>query len=94
MVKDKLTEVKARLGITGNYQDSTLNGYIDDVKQYLLSAGVKQEVIDSDKSIGCIARGVIDLWNYGQGGTLSNYFMQRAIQLTAETVEETTASTV
>lgn len=91
MIKNKLEEVKNRLGITGDYQDSTLNGYIQDVKDYLLSAGVKQEVIESNKSIGCIARGVIDLWNYGEGGTFSDFFKQRAIQLTVETVEEETA---
>lgn len=86
MAYDHLETVKNLAGITGNYQDDTLNSYIDEVKEYLLSAGVKQEVIDSKKSSGCIARGVLDLWNYNQGGALSNYFYQRVTQLASEVV--------
>lgn len=77
-----LEKVKSALGITGTYQDNTLQLYIDEVKEYLLNAGVSQSTIDSSSSVGVIARGVSDLWNYGSGNTaLSPYFMQRAIQL-------------
>lgn len=77
-----LDNVKTALGITGTYQDDTLQGYIDEVCEYLKDAGVSESVINSDASNGIIARGVADLWNYGSGGTqLSPYFMQRAIQL-------------
>lgn len=77
-----LEQVKANLGITGTYQDTTIQGYIDEVKQYLLDGGVDESVVDSESSAGIITRGVADLWNYGSGGTsLSPYFIQRAIQL-------------
>ena len=77
-----LEKIKANLGITGTYQDTTIQGYIDEVKQFLLDGGVTKEVVESDTSIGIITRGVADLWNYGSGGTsLSPYFIQRAIQL-------------
>ena len=77
-----LEKVKIALGITGDYQNATLTIYIDEVKSYLLDAGVTQNVVDSSSSVGVIARGVSDLWNYGSGNTeLSPYFMQRAIQL-------------
>lgn len=73
-----LTKVKKALGIEGNYQDSTLQEYIDEVTTYLQDAGVKSENITS----GLVARGVADLWNYGAAeGKLSEYFMQRATQL-------------
>lgn len=73
-----LTKVKNALGITGTYQDATLNEYIDEVISFLKDAGVKEVNITS----GIVARGVIDLWNYGEGkGELSAYFMQRATQL-------------
>lgn len=75
-----LTNVKNALGITGNYQDDTLTEYINEVKGYLLDAGVPEAIIDSDKTAGVIARGVSDLWNYGTG-KLSDYFYQRVIQL-------------
>lgn len=77
-----LEEVKSNLGITGTFQDKTIQGYIDEVKQFLLDSGVDKEIVDSKKTAGIISRGVADLWNYGSGGTsLSEYFIQRATQL-------------
>lgn len=77
-----LERVKAGMGITGNYQDATLQVYLDEVLFYLRDAGVPEDVLDSDAALGIIVRGVTDLWNYGSGGTdLSPYFMKRAIQL-------------
>lgn len=79
---DVLDKVKKALGITGSYQDDTLNVYIDEVKQYMIDAGVPESVLSSDASAGVISRGVTDLWNYGSaGGKLSDYFCQRVSQL-------------
>ena len=80
-----LEMVKLALGITGNYHDATLLLYIDEVLHYMESAGVPKNVLQSDLIHGCVARGVSDLWNYGQGNaTLSPYFHQRVIQLVRE----------
>ena len=77
-----LEKVKTILGITGTYQDETIKEYIEEVKQFLIDGGVDKEIVDSDTSVGIIARGVADLWNYGSGGTsFSPYFLQRATQL-------------
>lgn len=82
---DFLGKVKINLGITGNYQDETIQGYINEVKQFLLDGGVSKEIVEAETSVGIITRGVADLWNYGSGGTsLSPYFIQRAIQLTSK----------
>lgn len=84
-----LENVKKSLGITGSYQDDTIQQYIDEVKAYLIDGGVQKEVVDHPTSAGIIARGVSDLWNYGSGGTsFSPYFMQRAIQLSGKTVAD------
>ena len=73
-----LEEVKNALGITGDYQDNTLQVYFDEVVGFLRDAGVAQSNITS----GLVARGVSDLWNYGSGnGKLSEYFYHRAAQL-------------
>ena len=73
-----LANVKAALGIEGDYQDSTISQYIDEVIAFLTDAGVKSANITS----GIVSRGVADLWNYGAAdGKLSEYFMQRATQL-------------
>lgn len=73
-----LSQVKILLGITGDYQDDTINEYILEVKDFLIEAGVPKQYIVS----GIVARGVSDLWNYGAGdGKLSEYFIQRAAQL-------------
>ncbi len=73
-----LANVKAALGITGAYQDATIQIYIDEVVGFLTEAGVASGNITD----GLVARGVSDLWNYGGAeGKLSEYFMQRATQL-------------
>lgn len=73
-----LESVKTALGITGDYQNATIQSYIDEVVEFLRDAGVKKQ----DISVGIVTRGVSDLWNYGSGdGKLSPYFMQRATQL-------------
>lgn len=73
-----LNKVKSALGIEGDYQDSTIQEYIDEVIDFLVDAGVKTPYITS----GIVARGVADLWNYGAAdGKLSDYFIKRATQL-------------
>lgn len=77
-----LKKVKGSLNVSGEHFDTTLQLYIDEVKAYLASAGVRADVISSTLAVGCISRGVADLWNYGNGDTkLSEYFYQRAEQL-------------
>ena len=73
-----LDDVKNAIGVTGDYQNDTIQPYFDDVIGCLVDAGVKPENITK----GIVARGVSDLWNYGSGdGKLSEYFYQRAKQL-------------
>lgn len=84
--EELLAKVKAGLGITGTYQDDTLQIYIDEVKSYLEDAGVNAEILNGSTAIGVISRGVSDLWNYGSGN-FSEYFIQRAIQLKHKEVE-------
>lgn len=73
-----LEDVKSALGITGNYQDATIQAYITEVTAFLHDAGVTSDNITS----GIVARGVADLWNYGAGeGKFSQYFIMRASQL-------------
>ena len=78
MIDATLNDVKNALGITGTYQDNTLQVYFDEVVAFLVDAGVAEKHIKS----GIVARGVADLWNYGSGeGKLSPYFEQRVAQL-------------
>lgn len=73
-----LEDVKNALGITGDFQDATLQIYFDEVVDFLTDAGVNPANITK----GIVARGVSDLWNYGGAeGKLSQYFIQRASQL-------------
>lgn len=84
-----LEKVKEGLGITGNFQDEAIKGYIDEVKQYLIDGGVSKDVVEAETTIGLITRGVADLWNYGSGGTsLSPYFKERAIQLSYKNIDK------
>lgn len=73
-----LENVKKALGITGDFQDNTIRPYFNDVVSFLTDAGVSAQNITD----GLVARGVADLWNYGGAeGKLSEYFLQRASQL-------------
>lgn len=81
---DMVESVKTALGITGDYLDNTIASYVNEVGEYLRSAGVSREVIASQAAAGVTARGVADLWTYAGGaGELSPYFYERAIQLAA-----------
>ena len=78
MLNFTLDDIKTATGITGDFQDATIQSWIDEVVDYLKEAGVQPRYI----TCGVVARGVLDLWNYGSGiGQLSEYFMQRATQL-------------
>lgn len=73
-----LKQIKDALGITTDYQDATIQIYMNETIAFLKDAGVPQ----SRMTAGIIARGVSDLWNYGAGeGKLSEYFITRASQL-------------
>ena len=72
-----LADIKNALGITGDYQDATLQVYFDEVVSFLRGSGIP----DAKITAGVVARGVADLWNYGGAeGKLSEYFFQRAAQ--------------
>ena len=84
MAVDIVSECKARLGITGDYHDATIRAYAQDVMDFLMDAGVPYSVVTSEEAVGCVARGVADLWNYGGGeAKFSPAFVQRAVQLSA-----------
>lgn len=77
-----LERVKSGLGITSDFQDDLLTIYIDDVKAFMIAAGVPETTAADTSAVGCILRGVIDLWNYGSGGVgFSDYFKMRVTQL-------------
>lgn len=82
--EELLVEIKNRLSVTGNYHDELLINFAQDVKAFMRSAGVSDEVIESEKSIGLIAKGVNDLWTSEK---FSELFNQRLIQLTMEKVD-------
>lgn len=80
MADETIIAVKNALGITGNFMDSTIAVYIDEVIDYMRTAGVSDDTIST--AYGVVARGVSDLWN-NQSGTskLSPYFYDRVTQL-------------
>lgn len=80
--EELVLKIKTGLNVTGTHFDSVIWAYMCEVKAYLASAGVRENVLGSTLAVGCITRGVADLWNYGNGDTkLSEYFYQRAEQL-------------
>lgn len=89
-----LTKVKNALNITSEAQDETLKIYIDGVKEYMKSAGVSDDVLESDMSSGAIVAGVTDTWSYGSGELkLSPYTKERIIQLRYAKVDNNSTKT-
>ena len=87
-IDEQLQKVKNALGIAGTYQDETLKIYIEEVKQFIIAAGVSENTANSEKATGIICRGVTDLWNYGAGSAeLSSYFKMRVSQLVLSEVK-------
>ncbi|MBQ2426956.1 MAG: hypothetical protein II264_00505 [Ruminococcus sp.] len=75
-----LAGVKAALGVTSDFMDTTISIYIDEVTDYMSGAGVPDSVIAT--SVGVIARGVNDLWTASSGDAkYSPYFYDRVSQL-------------
>ena len=75
-----LTKIKNGLGITGTFQDTTIQVYIDEVKEFMKSAGVKESVVNDNASVGCILQGVTDIW-VEKRSDFSEAFKKRLIQL-------------
>lgn len=77
-----LAEIKVSGNLTGDYQNATIQFYVDETKNYLISAGISADVVGSTLAKGCIARGVWDLWHPIAGDAkFSEIFYQRAEQL-------------
>ena len=75
-----LASVKNALGVTSDFMDATISIYIDEVTDYMLGAGVPDDVIAA--SVGVISRGVNDLWTTSSGDAkYSPYFYDRVTQL-------------
>lgn len=75
-------KVKLFMGITDSYQDETLIPIIDEVAQYMAEAGVSKSVIEAEGTCGVLARGALDIWNYGSGQvSFSPLFQSRVTQL-------------
>lgn len=74
-----LEDVMAAMGQGGNdYLIPQIQPFYEEVISFLVNSGIPLESI----TVGIVARGVSDLWNYGAGdGKLSSYFLQRATQL-------------
>ncbi len=87
--EQQLEEIKKAMNIEGDYQNDTVMLHMREVKEYLRDAGVSDRILDSERAVGILTRGVSDLWNYGSGNTsLSSYFKERAVQLALKSKAE------
>lgn len=87
--EQQLEEIKKAMNIEGDYQNDTVMLHMREVKEYLRDAGVSDRILESERAVGILTRGVSDLWNYGSGNTsLSSYFKERAVQLALKSKAE------
>lgn len=80
---EQITKIKQGLGIAEGIPDATIELWLNEVKDFMKNAGVPDSVINKNTTVGLLARGVSDIWNYGDGEKtgFSTVFMQRVSQL-------------
>lgn len=84
----RLKYTKESNGIGGTFHDNALLNHLSEAMYHLEAAGVPKAVLESDKALGVLSRGAMDLWNNGTNdGDLSPYFYKRGLQLKYEKVE-------
>jgi len=85
LASNVLPKIKSRLGIdeTNTVNDTTLTDIIYDTIQELINCGVPSEIVISSSSLGAIAKGVKDQWNYNGGSSseLSQDFYNKVERL-------------
>ncbi len=80
--EEQIKAVCNMLSMSEKYDGEKIGYFVDEVKQYMLSAGVPLLLANDRRAIGCIARGVSDLYTYDNGtASLSPYFKERVVQL-------------
>lgn len=79
-----LEKVKTAINLKGNdYQNDTIQLWIDTVKQDLSFAGVAADVLGSTLAVGCIARGVDDYWaSHREEYSMAFYAMAERLRTT------------
>lgn len=86
-----LQQIKIGMGFADTFHDEALKLRINEMKDFMRSKGVKEDVINSPASVGCILAGVNDLYYYASGGVkLSDYTVKRVIQLKHKKADEVT----
>ena len=64
MAVDIVSAVMTALGLEGNtFQRPTIELYVAEVNEYLKDAGVPEDLIGTETTVGIVARGVSDLWS-------------------------------
>lgn len=76
--QELLIKVKQGMLMSGNYNDDSLMIFINEAIEHMRDAGIKDEFIKSEKSIGLITLITSDL--YGTDKKLSDYTKSRIIQ--------------
>ena len=74
-----LESVKSALGVSSDFMNATLSGYIDIVTAYMTRAGVSSELIADSAFV--VARGVNDIWNNDGAAKFSPLFVDMVSQL-------------
>lgn len=72
-------------GFSKDTHGTVIQPFYDDALQFLNGAGVPEEILQTDETVGCVVRYIIDTYNYNSGTVgLSDFFFQRLRQLMAK----------
>jgi hypothetical protein len=83
--EERLQLVKNALGNQSDYQNNTLQFYIDEAIDFLIDSGVNENIAKSKKAVGAIVLYINDTWNYSSGVVVySDALIKRIIQLASK----------
>lgn len=83
-IEDFTKKIIILLGLT-DYNFELVKLHVEDGIDYMRSAGVCDEIIFSNRSIGVLTQYVTDTWSYDSGKVkLSPFLINRIIQLSKE----------
>jgi hypothetical protein len=79
-MRTNFNSVKKAIGVT-DFHDNVIGVWYDEAYTFCKEAGVSESYLQSESAVGLLAKGVLDLWDFGSGtGKLSEYFKMRVVQ--------------
>ena len=81
---EHFNECMKMAGLENEYQSEKATPVYNDAILFLIDAGIPEDKVKTEATVGCVARYILDTYSYGAGDVkLSPFLLQRVKQLQA-----------